>query len=235
MTITQPARPECLQSLAEEAADRLADAEALDVLRWAGETFGPRLAVTSSMTDAVLVHLAAEAVPSIDVVFLDTGYHFAETIGTRDAVDAVYDVNVVTVLPELSVAQQDGAYGRDLFARDPDRCCALRKVAPLARAMRSYDAWVTGVRRDEAPTRSGTRVVEWDARRSKVKVNPLAGWTQDDVDAYVERNGVLVNPLVYDGYPSIGCAPCTRRVDPGQDARSGRWAGSAKVECGLHR
>jgi phosphoadenosine phosphosulfate reductase len=168
------------------------------------------------------------------VLVLDTGYHFAETIGTRDAVAQVYDVNVRTVLPLLSIAQQDAAHGERLYERDPNACCALRKVEPLARGLEPYDAWASGIRRDEATTRRDIGVVEWDAKRSMVKVNPIAAWTQSDVDAYVAEHGVLVNPLAYDGYPSIGCAPCTRRVAPGEDPRSGRWAGSTKTECGLH-
>jgi phosphoadenosine phosphosulfate reductase len=110
----------------------------------------------------------------------------------------------------------------------------MRKVEPLNRALADYDAYASGIRRDEAESRAGTRVVEWDEKRGKVKVNPLAGWTQDDVDAYVEENGILVNPLAYDGYPSIGCAPCTHRVAEGDDPRSGRWKGTQKTECGLH-
>jgi phosphoadenosine phosphosulfate reductase len=187
------------------------------------------------MGDAVLATLAADAVDHpVDIVFLDTGYHFAETIGTRDAVAAMLPVNVRTILPLRTVAEQDAEYGPQLHDRDPDRCCALRKVEPLARALAPYHAWASGIRRDEATTRREIGVVEWDDKRGMVKVNPLAGWTQDDVDRYIAERGVLVNPLVYDGYPSIGCAPCTRRVAPGEDARAGRWAGTGKTECGLH-
>jgi phosphoadenosine phosphosulfate reductase len=224
-----------LAALAERANRELAEAPPLEVIRWARDTFGERLAVTSSMADGVVAHLASRAAPGVDVLFLDTGYHFAETIGTRDAVAAVYDVNVITLTPELSVAEQDAAEGKDLFARDPDRCCALRKVAPLNRALRDYDAWITGLRRDEAPTRGNTPVVGFDERRGIVKIAPIARWSQADVDAYVAEHGVLVNPLIYDGYDSIGCAPCTRRTAPGENARDGRWAGFAKTECGLHR
>ncbi|MGB8649149.1 MAG: phosphoadenylyl-sulfate reductase [Mycobacteriales bacterium] len=222
------------QQLALQAGRDLEDATPQEVLRWAAETFGSRFVVSSSMGDGVLASLAAAAAPGVDVVFLDTGYHFAETLGTRDAVAQVYDVRVRTVLPLLTVAEQDAEHGAELWRRDPDACCALRKVEPLTRALADYDAYASGIRRDESPTRAGTAVVEWDERRGKVKVNPIARWTQDDVDAYVEANGILVNPLAHDGYPSIGCAPCTRRVEPGQDQRAGRWAGSAKTECGLH-
>jgi phosphoadenosine phosphosulfate reductase len=226
--------PHQLRALAVRAGEELETASAQDVLRWARDTFGDRFAIASSMGDGVLAHLASSAAPGVDVLFLDTGYHFAETIGTRDAVAATYDVEVRTVLPLLTVAEQDAAHGAELWRRDPAACCAMRKVEPLARALEPYLAWASGIRRDEADTRVGTAVVEWDDRRGKVKVNPLATWTQDDVDAYVAEHGVLVNPLAYDGYPSIGCAPCTRRVEPGEDPRAGRWAGTAKTECGLH-
>jgi len=223
-----------LAALAADAAARLEGAHPLDVLRWADAEFGDRLCVASSMGDAVLPHLASRVRPGIPVVFLDTGYHFAETIGTRDAVAATLPVTVLTITPRQTVAEQDAEYGPRLHDRDPDRCCALRKVEPLRRALAPYTAWAAGLRRDESDTRRDTPVVEWDARRGMVKVHPLACWTQDDVDAYVAEHGVLVNPLRWDGYPSIGCAPCTRRVAEGEDARAGRWAGTAKTECGLH-
>ena len=220
-----------LQQIAEQAGRDLEDETPQEVLRWAVDTFGEGFAITSSMGDGVLASLAG---PGVDVVFLDTGYHFAETMGTRDAVAQVYGVNVRTMLPLLTVARQDASYGSELWRRDPDACCAMRKVEPLARGLEPYTAYASGVRRDESVTRRDIGVVEWDARRGKVKVNPLATWTQSQVDSYVEANGVLVNPLAYDGYPSIGCVPCTRRVAPGEDPRSGRWAGSTKTECGLH-
>jgi phosphoadenosine phosphosulfate reductase len=224
-----------LERLATDAGRDLDAASAPDILRWAADTFGDRLCVLSSMSDAVVVSLAARAKPGIDVVFLDTGYHFAETLGTRDAVAATYPVNLISATPQQTVAEQDSAYGKDLFARDPDKCCALRKVAPMEEALAGYDAWVTGLRRDEAPTRAGTPVVQWDARRRKVKINPIAAWTQDVVDAYVAENNILVNPLLDDGYLSIGCWPCTAKVEAGADARSGRWAGRSKTECGIHQ
>lgn len=223
-----------LRQLTEWAGQALKDAAAPEILRWAADTFGNRLCVTASMADAVVAHLASRALPGVDVLFIDTGYHFPETIGTRDAVAALYDVNLVTLAPAQSVAEQDAAHGPRLHDRDPDRCCALRKVKPLAEGLAKYDAWITGLRRDESPTRAGTPVVGWDAIRGKVKIAPIARWTQEDVAAYVAEHSVIVNPLLADGYASIGCAPCTRRVAPGEDARAGRWAGRAKTECGLH-
>jgi phosphoadenosine phosphosulfate reductase len=208
--------------------------QALAVLRWAGDTFGDGFAITSSMADGLLSHLAGRVIPGVDVVFLDTGYHFIETIGTRDAVAATMPVNVVTLSPTISVREQDEQYGKDLFARDPDLCCKLRKVQPLTEGLASYDAWATGLRREETHNRVIAPVVGWDEGKQKVKVSPLARWTESDVDRYIAEHDVLVNPLQYDGYPSIGCWPCTRRVAPGDDARSGRWSGTGKTECGIH-
>jgi phosphoadenosine phosphosulfate reductase len=209
-------------------------AQASAALAWAYEVFGNQMTVASSMGDEVLVHLASVNAPGVDVLFLDTGYHFAETIGTRDAIGAVYDVNVRTILPLLTIEQQTMAHGVDLWSNNPDACCAIRKVEPLERGLATYAAWVTGMRREDAPTRTDIDVVGWDARRGKVKLNPLAEWTQEDIDSYVEEFSVLQNPLRQLGYSSIGCAPCTRAIRPGEDPRAGRWSGTGKVECGLH-
>jgi phosphoadenosine phosphosulfate reductase len=226
--------------LLAEAADAWFDGiedpeeQALEVLRWAGSTFGDDFAVTSSMADGVLAHLASRAVPGVQVVFLDTGYHFAETLGTRDWIASALPVTVVTVAPPLTVAEQDARYGPRLYERDPDLCCDLRKVQPLADALAGYTAWGSGVRREESAERKDTKVVDWDEKREMLKINPLAAWTQDDVDAYIDEHDVPVNPLIELGYASIGCAPCTRPVAPGEDARAGRWAGRSKTECGIH-
>jgi phosphoadenosine phosphosulfate reductase len=224
------------EALARRAAWRLEDASPQTIIRWAVRTFGARFAITSSMADAVLIDLVARAAPGTDVLFLDTGYHFDETIIMRDAVAATYRgrINLVTVTPEQTVGEQDAEHGRDLFATNPDRCCFLRKVLPLDRALAGYDAWASGLRRDDSISRSRTQVVDWDRRNGKVKVNPLARWTQADVDAYVTEHGILTNPLLEDGFASIGCFPCTRRVGETGDARSGRWAGTGKTECGIH-
>jgi phosphoadenosine phosphosulfate reductase len=223
-----------MRSLAETAARELEDAPAEEVVRWATETFGERICITSSMSDAVIMHLTSAISPGIDVVFLDTGYHFPETIGTRDAAAAVYPINLVNVTPSRTVAEQDAELGPRLYGRNPDLCCYLRKLEPLERTLKNYDAWISGVRRDETLSRRATRVVEYDEKRQMVKVNPIVAWTSEQVDEYIAANGVLVNPLVYDGYPSIGCRTCTMRVAPGADPRSGRWAGTGKTECGIH-
>jgi phosphoadenosine phosphosulfate reductase len=223
-----------LQALAERGAAELDGADAMDLLRWTEDNFGGNYIVASNMQDAVLVDLAAKVRPTVDVLFLDTGYHFVETIGTRDAVEAVYDVNVVNVRPELAVAEQDAVHGKDLFARDPGACCGMRKVEPLGKALKNYSAWVTGIRRVEAPTRANAPLISWDKGFGLVKINPLAAWSDDELQDYIDANGVLVNPLVHEGYPSIGCLPCTAKPVEGADPRSGRWQGLAKTECGLH-
>jgi len=223
-----------LRALAERGAAELADASAEELLRWVDENFSGQYVVASNMQDAVLVEMAAKVRPGVDVLFLDTGYHFAETIGTRDAVEAVYDVHVVNVSPEHTVAEQDELLGKDLFSRDAAQCCNLRKVQPLTKALSGYSAWVTGIRRVEAPTRANAPLISFDEAFGLVKINPIAAWSDEDMQAYIDANGILVNPLVDEGYPSIGCAPCTAKPAEGADPRSGRWAGQAKTECGLH-
>jgi phosphoadenosine phosphosulfate reductase len=225
-----------LQELAERGAAELGpNASADDLLRWTDEHFAGNYVVASNMQDAVLVDMAAKVRPGVDILFLDTGYHFAETIGTRDAVQTVYDVNIVNVTPERTVAEQDALLGKDLFAREPNECCRMRKVEPLSKALRGYSAWVTGIRRVEAPTRANAPLISWDKAFGLVKINPLAAWSDEEMQAYINANGVLVNPLVDEGYPSIGCLPCTAKPAPGSDPRSGRWQGLNKIECGLHQ
>ncbi len=224
-----------LKDIVFQVGAELELAPAEDIIEWAHATFGARFCVTSSMGDAVLAHVAAKVAPGIDVVFLDTGYHFVETIGTRDAVAATMPVNLLTITPVQSVAEQDAQYGKDLYKTDPDLCCKLRKVQPLADSLAGYDAWATGLRRAETHNRVIAPVVGWDEKKQKVKVSPLARWTDEEIEQYIVENGVLVNPLQYDGYPSIGCWPCTQRVAPGEDPRSGRWAGTNKTECGIHQ
>ncbi|WP_372666680.1 phosphoadenylyl-sulfate reductase [Amycolatopsis kentuckyensis] len=223
------------RTLAERASKELADATADEAIRWTVETFGDDFIVASNMQDAVLIDLATKVKSDVDILFLETGYHFPETIGTRDAVQTVYpDVRIVNAQAEQSVAEQDAEYGEKLHDRDPTLCCNLRKVVPLRKTLANYSAWITGVRRVDAPTRANTPIVTWDDRNGLVKVNPIAAWTDDEFNGYIREHGILENPLVSIGYLSIGCAPCTARVEPGQDPRSGRWAGQSKTECGLH-
>ena len=222
-------------ALIAEAAANGADHVELARLsvQWAHRTFGS-LVLMSSMGDEVLVHLASEAAPGIEVAFIDTGYHFAETIGTADAYASSRALRLLTVTPEQTVDEQDAHYGAQLHRRDPDLCCRLRKVEPLERTLAGRDAWVTGMRRVDAPTRSDIEIIGVDAKRDMVKVNPLALWTEEQTQDYARNNAVLLNPLRQAGYASIGCAPCTRPTAPGEDPRAGRWSGTGKTECGLH-
>lgn len=233
--MTQVVRePDELRRIAIRAAGELDGAPADAVLDWAAAEFGERFAVATSMQDAVLTHLASRSLPGVDVLFLDTGYHFEETLQTRDAVASTYDVTLRTLEPSQSVAEQDATYGANLFERDPDLCCTLRKTHPLDEALDGYEAWATGVRRSEAITRRDTPVVSFDERRERIKVAPIVAWSDADVEAYIAEHAIVTNPLLTQGYPSIGCATCTRRVAPGEDARAGRWAGRDKVECGIN-
>ncbi|MEY9997606.1 phosphoadenosine phosphosulfate reductase [Streptomyces sp. V4I8] len=197
--------------------------------------FREKWIVASSRQDAVLIDLAVRAKPDAEVVFLDTGYHFAETLGVRDALPLTYrDLRILNVTPDRSVVEQNVFEGVDLFRSDPNRCCLLRKVLPLRRALSGYDAWVTGVRRVDSSARHDFPVVSWDARNGLVKVNPLAAWDDARFNSYIVDNGILQNLLVQEGYLSIGCAPCTVKPLIDGDARSGRWAETGKSECGLH-
>jgi phosphoadenosine phosphosulfate reductase len=223
-----------LRAIAAEAAERFADGPAGDVITWAAMTFPGRLAVAASMQDGVLPHLASRFAPDADVLFLDTGYHFAETLETRVEVAERYRLRVLDVRPVQTVTEQDAQYGAQLHDRDPNLCCALRKTAPLDAALGRYNAWINGLRRVDAPTRVNTPVVGFDEKRDMVKISPLAAWSDEDLENYIFAHEVIVNPLLQQGYPSIGCAPCTRAVAPGADPRSGRWADFDKTECGIH-
>lgn len=220
------------RALVDDAAYHLRVAEARRALHWAADTFGDRFTVATSMGDTALPHLVATTVPHIDCFFLDTGYHFPQTLATRDAY--AERLTIRTISPRRTVPEQDGDHGERLHDRDPDLCCALRKVEPLTRALQGYHAWGSGLRRSDAESRRDVEVVEWDERRGLVKVNPLAAWSDADVQRYLTEHAVPENPLTGQGYRSIGCAPCTRALRPGESPRAGRWSGHDKTECGLH-
>lgn len=203
------------------------DAHPLEILRWAGSEFGDGLVVTASFAEPVLVHLVSEAIPDADVVLLNTGYLFAETEWYAERLRKEHRLNLRVLRPLDDVEP-------DQWQRDTEGCCHARKVEPLARALAGKTAWVTGLRRAESPTRASIPVVHDDLLRGVTKINPLATWTDDDLALYRAVELLPEHPLTERGYPSIGCWPCTRPVAPGEDARSGRWAGSGKVECGLH-
>jgi phosphoadenosine phosphosulfate reductase len=200
-------------------------APASTVIRWAVDTFHPHLCLSASMTDAVLIDLAVNVEPSIEVVFIDTGYHFPETLETLEVVRRRYGLN----LRVMTVAHQ----AEDLWQIDPENCCSAVKVGQLDRALQGKLAWMSGLRRVEADTRATAPIVGYDLR-GLVKINPIATWSDLDVEGYVKDHDVPVNPLLEQGYPSIGCMPCTLPVENGDDRRSGRWAGRPKTECGLH-
>ncbi|HLL68076.1 MAG TPA: phosphoadenylyl-sulfate reductase [Micromonosporaceae bacterium] len=224
-----------LVELAADASRKLEGKRAEEIVAWAAEEFGDRFCVTSSFADAVLAHVVSRVVPGVDVIFLDTGLHFAETLRVRDVVQRTLPVTVRSIRPRQTVGEQEAEYGPKLWAREPDECCAIRKVEPLDRALENYDAWAAGLRRDESPSRANTPVVSFEASRNKIKVSPMVAWTQADVDAYISRHNVPVNALIRQGYASVGCWPCTRRTPPGTDPRAGRWPMFDKNECGIHR
>lgn len=207
---------------------------AQEIAAWSADTFGTDVIVAASMQDVVLPHLFAQVIPGVEVLFLETGYHFPETLLTRDLAARALPITVVEALPRQSVSEQDAEYGEKLHDSDPNLCCFLRKVEPLARSLDGRAAWVTGVRRIEGPTRASTPIVSWDNKHALVKINPLATWSDQDVETYQVEHDLIRNPLVAQGYPSIGCAPCTRQVALGEDPRAGRWSGQDKTECGIH-
>jgi phosphoadenosine phosphosulfate reductase len=206
------------------------------VLRWAVETFHPRLTMATAFgaEGCCLIHMLAEIEPTVRLFNLDTGYQFNETLKLRERIKERYGIAVEMVRPDRTVAEYEAQHGGPLYVHRPDQCCHDRKILPLRRAVVGYDAWISAIRRDQTTHRAAAGVVQWDAKFNLVKVNPLLGWTKKDVWAFVLQNDVPYNPLHDQGYPSIGCWPCTRAVEDGEDERAGRWAESAKKECGLH-
>mgnify|MGYP000970400411 CR=1 FL=1 len=223
-----------LRILARYAAVDLKGAHAHDIIRWAAEAFGERVLVSQSMANTALAHLVHRVAPEIPVVFLDTGYHFEESLSTRDDLARRTGLTILSITPRQTVAEQDAEHGPELWRTNPDLCCRLRKVEPMEEMLLGFDAWISGMRVAAAPHRAETPVVTFDERRGVLKISPLLDWTDEDLLRYTIENDVPVNPLMYDGYPSIGCEPCTHRVSDGEDPRAGRWRGTAKNECGLH-
>ena len=195
------------------------------IIQWAVDSFAPHLSLSASMNDAVLIDLATQIEPAIEVVFIDTGYHFPETLETVERVRRHYGLN----LRMMTVPPHD----EELWKIDPENCCSAIKVGQLDRALAGKEAWMSGLRRAESPTRANAPIVVRDLR-GLVKVNPLATWSDLDVEGYIRDHGIITNPLLSQGYQSIGCWPCTKPVGEGEDPRSGRWSGSDKTECGLH-
>ena len=216
--------------------DRFESWSAAELIEWALGAFGADVAVASSFgaEDVVLIDLAARTGRPFRVFTLDTDFLFPETYALIGRIEARYRVEVERCHAALTPAEQALEHGDALWSRDPDACCNLRKVVPLQQKLETLGGWMTGIRRDQAPARANARKLEWDAKFRLMKVNPIADWSSEDVWSYIRANGVDYNPLHDRDYPSIGCTHCTRRVLPGEDPRAGRWAGSGKVECGLH-
>ncbi len=220
----------------DEANALLTGASPQEILRWAVETFHPRLTMATAFgpEGCAILHMLSEIEPRVRVFNLDTGYQFAETLALRDQIADRYGIEVELVRPDTTVAEYETQHRGPLHVVNPDQCCYDRKIVPLRRAVEGYDAWISSIRADQSSHRAKASVVGWDAKFGLVKVNPLLSWTHRDVWAYVMANKVPYNPLHDQGYPSIGCAPCTKAVVPGSEERAGRWAGQAKTECGLH-
>lgn len=219
-----------------EASERLKMATPHEVLRWAVETFHPRLTMATAFgaEGCCIIHMLAEIEPSVRIFNLDTGYQFPETLELRERIRERYGIEVEFVRPELTVAEYEAEHGGPLYESRPDQCCHDRKILPLRRAVLGYDAWISAIRKDQTEHRAQAGVVQWDAKFRLVKVNPLLNWTKREVWGFIVKNNVPYNPLHDRNYPSIGCWPCTRPVANGEDERAGRWAGKVKKECGLH-
>ncbi|WP_422929553.1 phosphoadenylyl-sulfate reductase [Singulisphaera sp. PoT] len=216
---------------------RLKKATPHQILEWAVETFFPKLTMATAFgpEGCAILHMLSEIEPRVRVFNLDTGYQFPETLRLRDRIAEAYGIEVELVQPDMTVAEYEAKNQGPLYVNQPDQCCFDRKIIPLRRAVAGYDAWISSIRADQSAHRAKADVVGWDGKFGLVKVNPLLSWTHRDVWAYVVSNNIPYNPLHDQGYPSIGCWPCTRAVRPGEsDERAGRWAGQAKTECGLH-
>ncbi|MGG1555945.1 phosphoadenylyl-sulfate reductase [Paenibacillus ferrarius] len=224
------------EAFVTKAAEEFESQSPEALLKLAIETF-PRLTLACSFgaEDVVLVDMLQKINPNVDIFYLDTNVHFQETYETRDRLEQHYGTKFVQVLPKLTLEEQAAQYGDELWKSDANQCCNIRKVDPLTDILRNYDAWITGIRRDQAPTRANAKKVEYDVKFGLIKFNPLADWTSEDVWNYIREHDVIYNPLHDRNYPSIGCSHCTRQVMPGEDPRAGRWSDSEKTECGLHK
>lgn len=224
------------EALIAKAAEEFETKSPQELLKWAVEQFpNITLACSFGAEDVVLVDMLQKISPSTDIFYLDTDLHFKETYETRDRLQERYGVKFVQAKSELTLEEQAAKFGEELWKSDPNQCCNLRKVVPLTQTLGRYDAWFTGIRRDQAPTRANAKKVEYDTKFGLVKFNPLADWTSEDVWNYIRENDVIYNSLHDQNYPSIGCEKCTKQVAPGEDPRAGRWAGFEKTECGLHK
>ncbi|CAH1219545.1 Phosphoadenosine phosphosulfate reductase [Paenibacillus plantiphilus] len=224
------------EALVNQKAEELEHASPEAILKYAVETF-PNITFACSFgaEDVVLVDMLQKISPNTDVFYLDTDFHFKETYETRDKMMEIYGMKFVQMKPEITPEEQAEQFGDELWKSDANQCCNIRKVQPLTKVLSRYDAWITGIRRDQAPTRANSKKVEYDTKFGLIKFNPIAHWTTEDVWNYIRENNVYYNPLHDNNYPSIGCEYCTRQVMPGEDPRAGRWSGQEKTECGLHK
>lgn len=229
-------RPDWTVAQITEAHSALADQGAEEILRWAVQTYYPRLTMATAFgpEGCILIHLLAEIEPRVHIFNLDTGYQFPETLALRDRLQERYGVHIELVQPDLTVEDYERQHGGPLYQRRSDQCCHDRKIVPLRRTLAEKEAWITAIRAEQSVHRQSAQVVMWDAKFNLVKINPLLHWTRRDVWDFILQHEVPYNPLHDRGYPSIGCWPCTQAVEGGQDERAGRWAGTAKKECGLH-
>ncbi|MGO8734172.1 MAG: phosphoadenylyl-sulfate reductase [Terriglobia bacterium] len=228
-----------MSSVIEEIKLRQAEAEtwsAAELVDFGLQRFSPKIAIASSFgaEDVVLIDLAAQIRPDFRVFTLDTDFLFPETYALIDDLERRLHIKVERTRPRLTPEEQAQEFGAALWSREPDQCCNIRKVEPLTKKLGDLDAWITGIRRDQAPTRANARKLDWDAKFGLVKINPLADWTWEQVWDYIRSHQVPYNPLHDQSYPSIGCTYCTRPVQAGEDPRAGRWTGFQKTECGLH-
>lgn len=225
------------EKLIAEKAIELENATPEEIIKYAVETF-PNITFACSFgaEDVVLVDMLQRVSPKTDIFYLDTDFHFKETYETRDRLAERYPgIPLVQVKPKITPEEQEELHGAELWKTNANACCDIRKVEPLTRILSQYEAWITGIRRDQAPTRANAKKIEYDTKFGLVKFNPIADWTNEDVWNYIRENNVIYNPLHDQHYPSIGCEYCTRQVMPGEDPRAGRWAGQEKTECGLHK
>ncbi|MCZ7542749.1 MAG: phosphoadenylyl-sulfate reductase [Anaerolineae bacterium] len=235
MTATPPDRPIGTDLDIPRLNEQLEGWPAEDILAWAWATLGPDVAVSSSFqTQSVpLLYLVSQVCPEMPVIFVDTGFHFPETLAFRDELQARYNLNIVVARPAIEKSQMLQQYGEGLYRRDPDLCCYLHKVEPMQRAIAGLRGWISGVRRDQTAHRATLRVIEAQPGRP-LKIHPLLNWTRRDLWRFINAHDLPAHPLFAQGYLSVGCAPCTRPVTPGEDERAGRWEGADKTECGLH-
>ncbi len=221
----------------KDLAEKFEKSDTIEVLKWALDTFHPYIAFACSFgaEDVALVDMLIKVRKDAKIFYLDTGLFFKETYEVRDKLIEKYGIEPIRYASDMTLDEMEKKYGPELWKRDPDTCCRIRKVEPLKKALGILDAWITGIRREQAPTRANAKIVEWDSKFNLVKVNPLARWTWKEVWDYIHKNNVPYNILHDKNYPSIGCEPCTAPVKPGEDLRAGRWKGFDKTECGLHK